>query len=423
MKPLLSPWILAAGLAVGVLPAAAAADDADALALEAVPEPAGKGPDRGLRLYAEGAFGRIAQRYDLPDLDARRLSLDFSWSVQLSDRWRFAVSDRLDDIHPTTGDTPSTLNSLRELYVSWQDESGQHIGEVGRINLRNGPAYGFNPTDYFRDNALRAVTTADPFALRENRLGVVVTRYQHLWTGGGLSLALAPKLADAPSNDSFSADLGATNNRNRGTATWSAQVSERLSGQLLAYADQHKGMQLGGSVTALLSDATVGHLEFSRGKDDDLFSQFVLGVPRQAIRNRLSAGATYTTSTRLALTAEYEYNGFAPDKAAWDAGSAAGLPAYGSYLQAVQAQQDIASRTAWLVYANQKSLFTKSLDVTALLRINAEDKSRMGWLELRYHWPQFDAALQWQTASGQPASEYGLIPYRRFVQVLGAWYF
>jgi hypothetical protein len=405
------------------LPASAASDDSDALALDAAPEPAAKGPDKGLRMYLEGAVGRIAQRYDQPDLNARRLSLDLTWSIRLSDRWRFAFSDRLDEIHPTDGDTPSTLNSLREVYGSWQDEAGQHIGELGRINLRNGPSYGFNPTDYFRDNALRAVTTADPFALRENRLGVVVARYQSLWTGGGLSLALAPKLADAPSDSSFSADLGATNNRNRGVATLSAQVSDRLSGQVLAYADQEKGMQLGGSMTALLSDAMVGHLEFSRGKDDDLFSQIVLGTPRQVIRNRLSAGATYTTSTRLALTAEYEYNGFAPDKAAWDAGNAAGLPVYGSYLQAVQAQQDIASRTAWLLYANQKSVFTKSLDLTALLRINAEDKSRMGWLELRYHWPQFDAALQWQATSGQPASEYGLLPYSRFVQILGAWYF
>ena len=419
-----SRWALAVCLAVALSPEAAAADDSDALALEATLEmdlkPTTK---KDLRLYIEGTFGRIAQRYGLPDVEVRRLSLDMNWSTRLSDRWRFAISNRLDEIRPTDGVTPSTLNSLREAYVSWQGEAGQDIAEFGRINLRTGPAYGFNPTDYFRDDALRAITTADPFSLRENRLGTVVARYQRLWSGGGVSLALAPKLADAPSNSSFSLDLGATNNRNRGVATWSAQFSDKLSGQLLAYADQDRGVQLGGSMTALLSTALVGYLEFSRGRDDDLFSAKVLGIPRQVTRNRLSAGATYTTATRLALTAEYEYNGFAPDQAAWNASSSAGLPAYGNYLRAVQARQDIASRSAWMLYASQKSAVWKSLDLTAFLRINAEDKSRTGWLEMRYHWPNADVALQWQTNTGQPASEFGLVPYRRLVQVLGTWYF
>ena len=418
----LSHVVLALSAALSAWPALAA-DDLDALALEAAPKPEQKPESTPLRLYVEGAVGRIAQRYGQPNLDARRLSLDLNWSARLSDRWRMAVSDRLDDVHPTETGSRSTLNSLREAYASWQDESGQHIAEFGRINLRNGPAYGFNPTDYFRDGALRAVTTADPFALRENRLGTVVARYQRLWAGGGMSLALAPKLTNASSNGSLSLDLGATNSRNRALATWSTKVSDKLSGQLLAYAEQGKGPQLGASMTALLSDAAVGHLEFSRGRDDDLFSAKVLGQPRQITRNRLSAGATYTTASRLALTAEYEYNGFAPGRAAWDAGAPAGLGAFGSYLRAAQSRQDISARSAWLLYASQKSLLLKNLDFTALLRLNAEDRSRLGWLELRYHWPSFDGALQWQTASGRSSSEFGLLPYRQSLQVLGAWYF
>ena len=416
-------WALAVCLAAALSPVVAA-DDSDALALEAAPEAGAKpAADKALRLYIEGAAGRIAQRYGLPDLDVRRLSLDLNWSTRLSDRWRFAISNRLDDIHPTDGNAPSTLNSLREAYVSWQGVAGTDIAEFGRINLRTGPAYGFNPTDYFRDGALRATTTADPFALRENRLGTVVARYQRLWAGGGVSLALAPKLASAPSHNSLSLDLGATNHRHRGVASWSAQFSDKLSGQVLAYADQDRGAQLGASMTALLSTALVGHLELSRGRDDDLFSAKVLGLPRQATRNRLSAGATFTTATQLALTAEYEYNGFAPDQAAWNAGGSAGLAAFGSYLQAAQARQDIASRSAWMIYATQKSALWKSLDLTAFMRINAEDHSRTSWLEMRYHWPQADAALQWQANTGRSASEYGLVPYRRLVQVLGTWYF
>ena len=422
MKLIHLPLVCAACVALAAAPAVAA-DDNDALALESAPEPAQKAPEQPLRLYVEAALGRIAQRYGLPNLDTRRLSLDLNWSTKLSDQWRATLSDRLDYIYPADAGSPTTRNSLREAYIGWQDQAGQNLAELGRINLRNGPAYGYNPTDYLRDGALRAVSTVDPFALRENRLGTVMARYQRLWAGGGVSLALAPKLANAPSNESFSLDLGATNNRNRGLASWSAQFSDRLSGQVLAYAEQGKGPHLGASMTALLSEAVVGFVELSRGKDDNLFSAAVSGVTQQLTRNRLSAGATFTTSTRLALTAEVEYNGFAPDRAAWDVGASAGIVAYGRYLLASQARQDIASRSAWLLYASQKSAFVKSLDLTALLRINAEDHSRLGWVELRYHWPSFDGALQWQATKGSAMSEYGLVPYRQSVQLLGAWYF
>ena len=401
----------------------ARADDSDALALESAPEPAQKSPASPLRWYAEAAFGRMAQRYGLPTVNTRRLSLDLNWSARLSDGWRLVLSDRLDDIHAADAGSNATLNSLREAYASRQDEAGQNIVEFGRINLRNGPAYGYNPTDYFRDGALRAVTTADPFALRENRLGTVMLRWQRLWSDGGLSLVLAPKLADQASDASFSPDLGATNQRNRALASWSIKLSDHASGQLLALADPNRGAKLGASLTGLVSDTTVAHLEWSHGRDDDVFASAVYGKPRQIIGNRLSTGLTFATPTRLSLTAEYEYNGFAPDRRAWDAAAAAGVGALSRYLLAVQTRQDNASRQAWLVYASQKSAFWKNLDLTALLRLNADDHSRLAWIEARWHWPSVDAALQWQQTRGTALSEYGLVPMRQSLQVLGAWYF
>jgi hypothetical protein len=40
------------------------------------------------------------------------------------------------------------VNSLREAYLSWQPEGGNMVMEFGRINLRYGPGYGYNPTDF-----------------------------------------------------------------------------------------------------------------------------------------------------------------------------------------------------------------------------------------------------------------------------------
>ena len=45
--------------------------------------------------------------------------------------------------------------------------------QFGRINIRNGVATGFNPTDWFRDNSLVASSSAAPADRRNERLGVV----------------------------------------------------------------------------------------------------------------------------------------------------------------------------------------------------------------------------------------------------------
>lgn len=406
-----------------------AAEDDDALSLQAPAseqasdKSAVPAADRTMRLFVEGTAGRLTRRGGLSNTDSRRLSIDYSQTFKPAPGWRAVLSDRFDDVHPAGPGQRSSANSLREAYAGWQDDAGSTLVEFGRVNLRLGPAYGFNPTDYFRDGALRAVTTADPLALRENRMGTVMLRAQRLWSGGGLMVALAPKLADAPSDAPLSLDLGATNRRNRGLVAWSDKLGERVNWQLLGYAEAGRGPQIGANLTALLSDAAVAHAEWSRGSEPDRLP-LALGQPAAThARQRLSAGLTYTTSTRTAITAEYAYNGAAPDRAAWNTASVLGASALGGYLLDVQNRQDSASRSAWLVYVTQKSLGLKNLDLTGFVRVNAEDHSRFTWLELRYHWDRFDAALQWFGAQGKSLSEYGVIPNRQSLQLLGAVYF
>ena len=402
---------------------AARADDIDALGLTAAVEQPQKA-EQPVRAYAELAVGRIARRFGLAQEDARRLSIDFSATVRMGNGWRLAFSDRLDDIHPAETGTHSTLNSVREAYAGWQEEGGSAQLDFGRVNLRLGSAVAFNPTDYFREGANRAVTSVDPVALRENRLGTVMLRAQRLWTGGSFSVVLAPDLGPRPSDQPWSLDLGATNHSDRGLIAWNTQASERLSGQLVLYYERGKGVQLGASATALVSDAMVGYVEWSGGKDSDPLRE-ALGAPRSIdVRNRLAAGATYTTKNRLALTAEFEYNGFAANQSMLrDTRARSGNDAFGAYLFEIQRRQDIASRGAAVLYALQRDAGIKNLDLTALLRVNLDDSSRFVWTEARYRGPSFDLALQWQVYSGGPPSEYGALTQRSILQVLAAFYF
>ena len=404
-------------------PAALAADaDEDALALSSAPVAAADGAAK-TKLFVEGAIGAGSSRDGSGTRSLRRASIDLTHASTFAPGWRAVISDRLDHIRPVERGADETINSLREAYVSWQQASGDTVVDVGRVNLRYGPGYGYNPTDFFRDGSLRTVTSINPFTLRENRLGSVVIRGQRLWADGSVSLAYSPKLESEPSADGFNLDLGATNNRDRGLLALSSQLSQRLSGQVLLYKERGLPAQWGASLTALLTDAALAHAEWSRGREPDLFSRAVGVAGVQSTRNRFVGGLTYTTASKLSVTAEYQYNGFALSPPDWEALGQNAPVAQGAYVLESLRRQDLASRDAWLVYVTQKSIGLKNLDLTALLRVNGGDHSRLGWIELRHHWDRFDLALQLQQQSGRNASEFGLIPDRRSAQLLASYYF
>jgi hypothetical protein len=406
-----------------ILAAPAHGNDLDALDLE------GKAPAEtpttrsSTRIFVEGSVGRIGQRYGLSDLDSSRLSLDFKHQHKLTDHWRVAFSNRLDRLRPAGAGYPSTLNSLREAYVGWQTEEGNTLVELGRVNWRYGTGYGYRPTDIFRDGSLRAVTTADPLAQRENRLGTVMLRGQHIGEAGTISLAYAPKVANQPSKERFSIDAGATNNRDRAVLSYSFKSSDRLNGQVLAVYDETRGSQFGINGTALVSDALVAHGEWLRGKDQVLVGGVPGGAYPRDTRDRAVVGLTFAGPKKISLTAEYQYNGFAPSKAQWSQVTAMGPTGAANFLLETQRRQEIASRGAYLVYLTQRGFIQQNFDLTALLRVNAQDHSRLGWLELRYRANKFDLALQYQVTGGRGQTEYGILPYRQAVQLLGAYYF
>ncbi len=402
-----------------------AADDTDlgALDLKSAPVDTEQAPLKTTRLFVEAGLGNAAQRYTDGSQGLRRASIDLYHASKFAPGWRSVLSDRLDHVHPSDAGMPDTLNSLREAYVSWEGGDASTVVDIGRINLRYGPGYGYNPTDFFRDGAVRSVTSVNPFALRENRLGTVALRAQRLWQGGSMAIALSPKLADEPSTQAFNADLGATNNRTRLLLTASQQLSERLSGQVLLYKEPGLDAQPGASVTALVSDAAVAHAEWSYAKGPSLAAQAWATPGSERSGHKLSAGLTYTTASKLSITGEYQFNGMALDQASWNRTSAGNPGALPAYLIEAQRLQELTSRRAYLVYLSQRDVGMKGLDITGFVRVNANDHSRLAWAELRYHWSQVDLALQWQEHSGRAFSEYGLYPDKRIVQVVVAYHF
>jgi hypothetical protein len=233
----------------------------------------------------------------------------------------------------------------------------------------------------------------------------------------------SPKLADQPNSATWNPDWGSTNNQNRWLLSLSQQLSEDITPQWLLYREGNRPPQLGFNLTKLLNDATVAYVEWSGGRAPSLLSQALNRADDSVFRNRLAAGATYTTSNKMSLTLEYQYNGAGLSATEWDALPRNSLPAYGQYRGAVQTAQDMPTRHALFFFGVWQDAMINRFDLSAMVRFNADDRSRLSWLEARYRWDRADAALQLQHNSGSALSEFGASPQATIVQALARYFF
>jgi hypothetical protein len=395
-------------------------DELDALALADAP-PAAVEAVRAWQAFAEVASGPVTA----PDGSVtpnHRLSLDFQVDKAFAPGWRAVLANRLDMKWPApTGDEHS-INTLKEAYLSWQP-SDDRLLDLGRVNVRNGVATGYHPTDFFRAGAVRSVVSGDPGSLKKNRLGSVMLRGQTLWSGGSLTALASPKIADLPSDTAFSPDYGATNNQNRWLLALSQKLSESITPQWLLYGEDRQPAQLGLNVTALVGDATVSYLEWAGGNSRSQLSQALQTADDTEFHQRAAVGATYTASNKLSVTLEYAYNDAAPNTAQWEALQSGSPLAYGRYRLWAQWTQELPTQRMATVFAYWPDAVVQHLDLSAMLRTNLADNSRMNWVEARYHWSHTDLALQWQANSGGPVTDYGAARQQRAWQLSLRQYF
>ncbi len=367
---------------------------------------------------------------DGPWLAGGHDSLDLYCDVQFNRRWRAVLADRLDDFWQQ-GAVNQAINTWKESYLSW---SPLHflILDAGRINVRQGVGAAYNPTDYFRADALRAIVSLDPSSLLVNRLGTVMARSQLLWSDGSFTAIYAPRVSTRPlAAGPLNADLGATNSGNRWSLALTQQIRADWKPQLLLFGAEHQPVQVGLNLTHLIGSAFIGYLEWSGGRSrSDAAAAVAAGAPLAsnavipgsesgaAFRSRLAAGVTYTSPWRVTFTLEYEYNGAGMTDSEWNALRAGPLPAYYAYRGFVGAQQDPPTQRNLAVLARCQQAFVQNLDLAALTRFDPADHSTLLWTEARYHWRRVDLALQWQRANGPSTADLALPPRQSWQAVL-----
>ncbi|EHR71962.1 hypothetical protein BurJ1DRAFT_3147 [Burkholderiales bacterium JOSHI_001] len=417
---LLSLGAVFVSLLVPTASQAADATDLDALSLA---DQAGDNkvqPARAWRLFLEGARGRSTSRTDGSSVDFSRASIDLRYDRKLGEAWRVVVSNRLDGVDDKAEPGAPSMNTLREAYVSWSPAPDLSF-DLGRVNLRQGVAMGYNPTDWFKENALRANFTPDPMALRENRQGTVVVQGQKVWPGASASLALSPKLSSEVATDTWALNAGATNPSDRWLLVASAKLGAGFNPQLLVHGARDQSTQWGLNASVLAGDATSVFAEWSTGRGPSLISRALALAQGEQRQERAALGLTYTLPINLALTAELEYNGSAPTGDQWRVLGGTPLGQL-RVLGAAQSLQDLPARRAWFVHAQWKDAVFSRLDVSAFARHEDQTHSTAQWLELRYRLQKMDLALQCQWFTGSAGSVFGSVPNRRVVDLSLRWY-
>jgi hypothetical protein len=413
------------GLAILCSPAFAAGEDSDLDLIPpaaqqpqsqppAAPTTAGSGTQRN---YVEDAFSATGLRDSLavpfpppaPATWENRVFLDSRDEWRIGDDVTLAYSGRFNLRAANDIPFPShanVLNELREAFISWQRTAGTWI-DLGRVNLKSGVAEGFNPTDFFRTRAVVEPLTADPTVLREDRLGTLMLLGQHVWTGGSITAAYAPKVTQPTAiytnNDlpSFDPMLDRTNAEHRFLLKGSLTIANGFSPELLLY---HAGdrTRAGGDLTVGLGQQTIGYVEWAGGVggsliDDALRHGRETGTlpahapavipdnPTQRFHNDLAVGLAYTPAdTRLTFNLEYHYAGAAFSARDWRNwfnagarhGSIPGVDAALWYIRSyAQDQQEPMSQHSTFLRADWVDAFVPDLELTALANVDLEDGS------------------------------------------------
>jgi hypothetical protein len=365
---------------------------------------------------------------------ANRWNLSENLTAHLSDRFNVVEQSNIDHSSRQT-----FRNDFREGYLAWEPMTQRYL-EAGRVNVRNGIALGFNPTDFFKTRTFVDQASQDPSVTRQNRLGTLMGRGQAIWDGGSASLVIAPKLY-SPTPLSRGADpsldlkLDWTNAANRVLFSSSYNIAD-LSPQALVYYESGN-IKFGLNISRQMSQGIVAYAEWAGGKQANLISQAIsygkltgtlpANAPtlpptdlRDRFRNDLAVGASWASAAKITLNIEYHLHeaGFSrQDWRNWFAigGTNSNSPSITGELWYIRAfandQQQPLTRHQIFLRANWTDAFIANLELSAFTFLNLYDGSQLAQLSASYYLSDAWTIRGYVTANiGKGNSERGSFP-------------
>lgn len=445
--PVVGLWLLAAQ-AAAFAQAPAPTDDSQRIPLSVLEDrtPEMAELPRTSAVFAEAngeAVRRRALAVPVPasalDREVLRLLVDGRGDWQLGTGLTAKASARAAAARTHDGATSQDEQfDLREAALQWRINE-RDVTELGRVNLRQGAALGFNPTDYFKTRTAVDTSTRDPQAQRVNRLGTVMLNAQRVGDSGSLLAALAPRLAQPASFSDAESDerlrLGDTNGETRLLLKGQPGLWPAFRPELLAFKDA-AGWRWGANLAQALGQQTTWFVEYSGGRRQSLWQRAledgvaVGDLPASALaasdrqgsehwQHDLAAGWTWTGENRLSLTAEFDYHQAGFSRSDWQrwvalrsAGSGASSLAW--YLRGYSnAQQEPLFRRNLFLRAQWDQAGSRDLTLNAFVNRNLDDDSSLVQVGLEYRMsPSSRLRAMALFTTGRADSQYGSDPAR-----------
>ena len=417
------------------------------------------------RVYVENAFTRSTDRRNVvvpvPESSGstwqERVFVDVRREWRVGRRLTLAFSDRVnvraehDLAFPTQ---QNVINDWREGFISWQ-VSGTTYVDAGRINLKNGAALGFNPTDFFKTRAVVEPLSSDPAVLREDRLGTLMLRAQRIWTVGALTVAFAPPVSQMTpiySNTnlpSVGPSFDRTNAHARLLVKTSVNAAADFSPELLVYHENGR-TRFGLNVTRGLGQHVVAYAEWAGGAEagviDDALTfgrdtgVFPVGGPSvlpddsaAPFQEDLSVGGSFSPRPKVTVNVEYHFHQAGFDKRDWEQWFAAGERTTSTSLAAGQLwfirsyaldRQDPLTRHSLFGRVDWVDAFVRHLELTGFVNMDVYDRSSLVQIAADYFASnKWTVGVQASLNAGGPGSDFGSVPRRGGLLVKLARYF
>jgi hypothetical protein len=421
---------LAFGVLVGsLMPHTARADesmsDADAAALslaDTEPDKPAAPVARPWKFFVQDAVRESGYR-DQPSSLRNQASLDLIWQQTLTPDFAAKFSGRFDRFDPLSPAAAPSRDetTIREAYATWNVSPVSSV-DAGRVEERQGAAFGYNPTDFFKAGAVNMDVSPDPESRRTNRLGTAAVRAQRVWDGGSAQVLYSPRLTgySAPGNPYASSDWQRTNGANRGLLVVSQRVSATVQPQMLLYGEEKQDPQIGFNVSVVPASSVVAYAEWAGGRRASLIGR-ATGQDGKAFRASSAVGASWTTPFDLTFIAEAQTNGAGSTPDQWRSLQANNMAGWGTAVQASVSAQELPTRYGAFFMANWRNAGMRRLDMSAFVQVD-QGGGRQIWGELRRHFDRFDVALQVQKQSGPSWDRYGAMRESRSVQLLAQFF-
>lgn len=298
--------------------------------------------------------------------------------------------------------------------------------EVGRINVKEGIAHGYNPTDYFKGSTSLTLSN-DPKERKENRLGALLVSETFFLDKLTLKGLYAPKISvdkdSIFSNKKYiGLHLDETNYHDRASLFVDYSGFKDVSSSVILHYDEDN-VHFGFNVSYVY-DNWIMYLENSlkKGKSDITKSIEKNGISQEIYNHfhhnkkyidQAVLGINYTSESNIVTTFEYIFNSGGLDKSDWDDWFELQKehPRFTRDLGIIRTDiaesESLMSKQAFFVLSRASDIRT-NLDASFLAWINPYDGSTLSQIGLEYacH-DSLQTNLFVRNYQGKKESEYG----------------